>query len=47
VKEVLSKIVEREDGKLDVYYKGELISTQNTELKASEKLFKYIKGQQR
>jgi hypothetical protein len=33
-----------EGGKYNVYYRGECISSQNTMLKATEKLFKYIKG---
>lgn len=36
--------IKLEDGKYKVYYRGECISTQNTMLKATEKLYKYIKG---
>jgi hypothetical protein len=41
-----AKIVKHpETGKFEVYYCGTRISTQNTFLKATEKLMKFVKGQ--
>ena len=41
-----AKIIKDEvTGKFEVYHCDKLISTQNTLLKATEKLMKYVKGQ--
>jgi hypothetical protein len=42
----MAEIRLNQDGKYEVWYRSELISVQNSMLKASHKLYKYIKSQQ-
>lgn len=41
----LVEIRRNSEAKYEVYYKAKLISTQNNLVKATEKLFKYMKSQ--